>query len=199
MTRPTDKGRKRRPTPEETALWERVVRDVERLAAERRAAAADDETPPPDVPPSRQDGHRPPRRRVPAPALPPPPPAPAPLSHDHAPGLERRDRQRLRRGKVEIEARLDLHGMTQRDAETALTSFIVGARADGRRSVLVITGKGGRRADADDRGPGAGVLKRMVPVWLNGPRLREHVRGFSYAAPRHGGEGALYVLLKRRR
>ena len=89
--------------------------------------------------------------------------------------------------------------MTQRDAEAALTTFIVRARSEGHRSVLVITGKGGRRADADDWGVGAGVLKRMVPVWLNGPSLREHVRGFSYAAPRHGGEGALYVLLKRRR
>jgi DNA-nicking Smr family endonuclease len=110
------------------------------------------------------------------------------LSHGIAPGLDRATQQRMRRGKVVIEARIDLHGLTQSEAHQALTDFIYNCRAEGLRSVLVITGKGVS---------GEGVLRVAVPKWLNQGNNLKMIRGFSYAVPRDGGEGALYVMLKR--
>ncbi|NQW01475.1 MAG: Smr/MutS family protein [Rhodospirillales bacterium] len=99
----------------------------------------------------------------------------------------------MRRGKVEIEARLDLHGMTQVEAHRSLLGFMERAHAGGKRSVLVITGKGlTRHGDI-------GVLRQAVPRWLNEPPIRAWIRGFDYAAPADGGEGALYILLRRKR
>lgn len=121
-----------------------------------------------------------------------PRPRPADLSHGHAPGLDRRTAQRLKRGKVDIEGRIDLHGLTQIEAQRALTAFVTQSVAAGRRAVLVITGKGLR---PDGR---VGVLRSSVPHWLNTSPLRPLVRAFSYAAPADGGEGALYVLLTRK-
>ena len=98
---------------------------------------------------------------------------------------------RHRRLAVEREplgARIDLHGLDQDRARAALTDFVLRSRAEGRRSVLVITGKGAL---------GAGVLRRHVPEWLAAPPLRSAVAGLSEAHRRHGGEGALYVALKR--
>ena len=89
-----------------------------------------------------------------------------------------------------IDGRIDLHGMTQDAAHAALTGFIAHSHEAGRRCVLVITGKG--RA-------GGGVLRAQVPRWLNQGPLRERILGFSYARPQHGGDGALYVLIRRRR
>jgi len=91
---------------------------------------------------------------------------------------------------MEIDGRLDLHGMTQEAAHAALNGFVLRAYDSGRRCLLVITGKGRL---------GSGVLRAEVPRWLNQTPLRERVLGFSYAKARHGGEGALYVLVKRRR
>jgi len=107
--------------------------------------------------------------------------------------LERRDKANLRRGRVTIEGRLDLHGMTQAEAHRRLFAFLARARDDGRRTVLIITGKGSHLEG------GEGVLRRAVPRWLNEAPVRDWIKGFSYAARQHGGEGALYVLLKRRR
>ena len=88
---------------------------------------------------------------------------------------------------------MDLHGMTQDQAHRALNAFIDASSHAGRRCVLVITGKGGR-------GDGSvGVLREQVPRWLNQAPLRPLVLAFSYATPKDGGEGALYVLLKRKR
>ncbi len=112
-------------------------------------------------------------------------------------GVDKRSVDRLRRGKLPVEARLDLHGMTQTEAETALARFLAGAQAAGRRCVLVITGKGAAREREMFESPG--VLKRMVPVWLNAPANRARVLAFAAARPQHGGAGALYVLLKRQR
>jgi DNA-nicking Smr family endonuclease len=134
------------------------------------------------------------RVRVVAPKQPPtPPPSVAPaISHGSAAGLDRRQAERFKRGKTPIEGRLDLHGMTQPDAQDALRRFVAGAAASGKRCVLVITGKG--RASPD-----GGVLRKEVPRWLNEPSLREKVLSFDYAQPKDGGTGALYVLLRRRR
>jgi len=122
----------------------------------------------------------------------PPPPAlqqPA-LEAGSAPGLDKRTAERLRRGQIAIEARIDLHGHSQAEAHRALTAFIIGAAEAGRRCVLVITGKGAA---------GAGVIRTAVPAWLNGAELRPKILAFRPAQPRDGGTGALYVLLKRKR
>lgn len=133
--------------------------------------------------------------RVRAQPAPPPPPAKKPLpelSHGSQPGLDKATAKRLRRGKVEIEGRIDLHGMTQGDARPALERFIEAAWRNGKREVLVITGKG-TRADGS-----IGILRQAVPQWLNAQPNRERVTAFVHAAAKDGGEGALYVRIKRR-
>ena len=99
---------------------------------------------------------------------------------------------RLRRGRLRPEARLDLHGMTQDKAHRALNRFIAEAQSSGVRSIIIITGKG-RISE------GGGVLRNQVPKWLNAPGIRPSILAFSPAQPKDGGEGALYVLLRRRR
>jgi DNA-nicking Smr family endonuclease len=99
-------------------------------------------------------------------------------------------RRRLARGREALAARIDLHGLTQDAARAALNGFVRRSVDDGWRAVLVITGKGVS---------GDGVLRRHVPEWLAAPPIREHIAGVSEAHRRHGGEGALYVALKRKR
>lgn len=127
------------------------------------------------------------------PAQPPPAVVPAPPL---APGLERRVRLALRRGALQVDARIDLHGMYQAEAHGALVGFLMRARASGHTHVLVVTGKGG--IGYDDAFSERGVLRRSVPHWLRAPELRTIVLGFEEAARHHGGAGALYVRLRRR-
>jgi DNA-nicking Smr family endonuclease len=112
-------------------------------------------------------------------------------------GLDRRQKQRLARGTEAIDGRIDLHGKTQTEAHAALLGFLRRAQAEGARYVLVITGKG--RVS----GPGVpgehGILKRQVPMWLRLPEFRLHVLAVEDAHAAHGGEGALYVRLRRAR
>lgn len=105
--------------------------------------------------------------------------------------IDRRNWERLKRGRVEIDRKLDLHGRTQAEAHKDLDRFLTMAFATGLRCVLVVTGKG-----AVD---GRGILRQMVPRWLDEPDNRDKVLTYSPAQPRHGGDGALYVLLRRRR
>ena len=176
-------------SPEESELWRHVTREIRPLAggdAERppRSSAAGREEEPvssESIPHKTSDG--------PGAFL----SAAPPLTHRDSPGLDKRTRMRLIRGQIPVDARIDLHGHTREEARGALLSILEGAAAAGRRCVLVITGKG-LRTDA-----AAGVLKQLVPRWLNEMPLRPHVLAFAYALPRDGGEGALYVLLKRRR
>ena len=107
--------------------------------------------------------------------------------------LGRKAKQRVARGKEPIDGRLDLHGLTQNEAHTVLLRFLQAATTRDARLVLVITGKGGR--GEGDRG----VLKRQVPHWLNLPEFRALVIGFEEAHVAHGGEGALYVRVRRTR
>jgi DNA-nicking Smr family endonuclease len=100
--------------------------------------------------------------------------------------LGRREKQRVTRGKASIDARLDLHGHTQSEAHSALARFLQRASAREAKLVLVITGK-------------SGVLRRQVPQWLSLPELRDYVIGFETAGIGHGGEGALYVRVRRAR
>ena len=156
------------------------------------------EPPPEDLPSAIKKAKRKNTATPRRPPSPPPPPAPEraepDLVHGKAPGLDRRSQTKMRRGQVDIEARIDLHGMTQGQAHRALGGFLQEAQAAGRRTVLVITGKGRGK-----EGGGDGVLRNAVPKWLNETSNREMIRGFSHAAPKHGGAGALYVLLKRQK
>jgi len=119
--------------------------------------------------------------------------------------FDRNAGRRLRSGRIEIEARLDLHGMTQDEAHRALRSFLNGCQARGLRWVLVITGKGRSGPDDVDASGmfatqrGRGVLKRNVPRWLAEPDIRSLVVSYASAALHHGGEGALYIQLRMRR
>jgi DNA-nicking Smr family endonuclease len=109
--------------------------------------------------------------------------------------LGRRERSQLSRGRKEIDARLDLHGMTQTRAHRALSGFLQRAHSEGLSFVLIITGKGKTMGLESERG----VLRRQVPQWLNLPEFRALVVGFEEAHIGHGGEGALYVRIRRRR
>ena len=109
-------------------------------------------------------------------------------------GVDRRTAGRLKRGKLPVEARLDLHGMTQAQAERALARFLADAQAAGLRNVLLITGKGRSKQDS-----GTGVLRRELPRWLNLPHNRERVVAVTPAQPKDGGEGAFYLRLRRLR
>jgi|SRR5450631_1914447 DNA-nicking Smr family endonuclease len=128
--------------------------------------------------------------------------APKTITHRAAPALPksaapplaplgRRMKQRVARGKEQIDARLDLHGLTQSEAHAELLRFLRRANARDVRLVLIITGKG--------RGGEPGVLRRQVPHWLALPEFRELVVGFEDAHVAHGGEGAIYVRVRRNR
>ncbi|MBU4531772.1 MAG: Smr/MutS family protein [Hoeflea sp.] len=100
--------------------------------------------------------------------------------------------RKLARGRLPIDGRIDLHGLTQSEAHNLLFGFLAGAHERGLRHVLVITGKGSSRGSE-------GVLKRIVPDWLGKPEFRFLISGYEDAARSHGGEGALYIRLRRER
>lgn len=120
-------------------------------------------------------------------------------------GMDGKNALRFSRGKMEIEGTLDLHGRTREEAHRALRHFITARQAAGKRCVLVITGKGrtARPDDLHDHGhrftmpERSGILHRLVPQWLSEPELALHVVAFHPAQPKHGGDGALYVYLRR--
>jgi len=181
-------GRRRRVVSEaELALWMKVAETVEPLPGR---ALPEPVAPPPAPKPVEERPAPPPS----APVVPPRPvrqPAPPPLAP-----LEAKLRRRLARGVVEIDARVDLHGLRQDEAHRRLASFLIRAQAEGHRVVLVITGKG--RPGAEEAfGSERGVLRRSVPHWLSSPAARDVVIGFEPADPVHGGAGALYVRIRR--
>jgi DNA-nicking Smr family endonuclease len=108
-------------------------------------------------------------------------------------GLDRATDEKLRRGQMKIEGRIDLHGLNQVEAQEDLTDFILRSNERGRRCVLVITGKGARSAEQ------GGVLRRKVPEWLGLAPLNALVLQHYPAKPQHGGAGAFYVLLRRKK
>jgi len=126
------------------------------------------------------------------------PGVPLPQRGARAPELSpimRRERQQLARGRVAIDARIDLHGMTQTEAHRALRRFLHRSQANGAKFVLVITGKGVPNIPHGERG----VLRQQVPLWLELSDFRRYVLGFEVAHAGHGGEGALYVRLRKGR
>ena len=126
-----------------------------------------------------------------------------PSLRQNVPGLDKRTAERLRKGKMEIDGKLDLHGLTRAEAHRRLRSFITAAQIQGKRCVLVITGKGSSRQKTDDapfmQSEKAGILREAVPKWLTAPDLQPLVIDIRHAQPKHGGSGALYVLLRRSR
>jgi DNA-nicking Smr family endonuclease len=183
-------SRRRQLDDEERALWKSVARSVKPL----RKIAEEPETlleqsPKRALPKSRTKS----AAVVSHATAPPKPPPLAPL--------DRRLKQRVARGREAIEARLDLHGMTQAEAHSELLRFLRRAQARGARTVLVVTGKGssGARPHDHDLDRERGVLRRQVPMWLALPEFRLLVVGFDAAHAGHGGQGALYVRLRRAR
>ncbi len=181
--------RKRALSEEERALWETVAKQVKPLR--KKSAAAKAHAAPDDAgahPVAAKPVPIKPVTSVKATPVPRPPMPPlAPIG--------RRERAKLSRGRQEIDARLDLHGMTQLRAHRVLFGFLQRAHSDGLTFVLVITGKGKVGGAESERG----VLRRQVPEWLSLPEFRSLVVGFEEAHIGHGGEGALYVRIRRAR
>jgi DNA-nicking Smr family endonuclease len=181
--------RKRALSEEERALWESVAKQTKPLRKKPRTAKAALQT---EAPVAARPVAAPPRAshaRPMQPAKPDLPPTPPPLAP-----LGRRERSQLSRGRKDIDARLDLHGMTQTRAHRVLSDFLHRAHADGLTFVLVITGKGKMGPESE-----RGVLRRQVPQWLGLPEFRSLVVGFEEAHIGHGGAGALYVRIRRMR
>ncbi|MFG1299390.1 Smr/MutS family protein [Xanthobacter sp. V3C-3] len=189
------RGRRRQLSAEERALWHHVVRSVMPLRPEAVEPPPAPTPEPPPAPVAASAAAAPSAAGRKAAAVPAAPLAP-PLA-----GLEPKARRRLVRG-AEVDARLDLHGLTQAAAHRRLRMFLFDAQASGHGVVLVITGKGDPErlgSHGPAFGEGRGVLRRAVPLWLAEPDLRAVVLGFESAGRRHGGEGALYVRIRRRR
>lgn len=198
-------SRRRRPLwPEEEDLWQTVARTAHPLHPDRpnpaplELPAALSRPRPKSAPPEPIEPFRIGARAAGAPG------------HDVAPDLstriaaaplrmDARAFARMSRGKIAPEARIDLHGMTLGEARPELVRFILNARSDGMRLVLVITGKG--RA-TDDDGPmpqRRGALRHNLPIWLSQAPLKQAVLQLAEAHPKHGGSGAFYVYLRRTR
>jgi DNA-nicking Smr family endonuclease len=193
MTAPSDHGR-RRPrqlSTDEHRLWGTITRSIKPLGRRKPRDHAD------------HPAGAPPVEKQAKPSAPARPHAPRPVVKSEAAPpplapLERRLRQRLAKGSMAIDRRLDLHGLTQRQAHDTLKGFIRSAQAEGARIVLVVTGKGAREQGGDPFAE-RGVLRRQVPHWLKSAEFRPLVVGFETATIGHGGEGALYVRLRRPR
>lgn len=184
---PPPSRRRRSLDSEERALWDTVTKQIKPLR--RRPKIEKEESVAQNAVATEQVAVRPAASLKETAAVP-RPKSPPPLV-----ALGRRERSHLARGRKEIEARLDLHGMTQARAHRALIGFLARACEDGLTFVLVITGKGRTGAADSERG----VLRRQVPEWLGLPEFRSLVVGFEEASIGHGGAGALYVRLRRAR
>lgn len=178
--------RGRRVSQDEVALFRHAMRDATPVNGRMHGPSADEpmarhaSTPAPGSPARTAAPPIGPAKRLPE------------LRVGEAADLDRRTMDRLRRGQLRVEARLDLHGHTQDEAQSALIDFLRRAQIAGKRCVVVITGRG-------RMGQGGGVLRSQTPRWLNLPSLRPMVLGFATAQPKDGGAGAMYVLLKKRR
>lgn len=187
----TSRGGKKRPP--DFHLWDDVVATVSPLKLRRRQRPVPANAPAPKLPPQ-------PRPKKPALVL-----AMPSYQSPQTPGrtpvgtIEPRLRQKLGRGLVPIDGTLDLHGMRQGEAHAALIRYVEARSARGDRTILVITGKGLKKLNGDPTTiVERGVLRTMLPIWLNSPDLAPLVAGWDQSAQGHGGEGAWYVRLRRR-
>ena len=176
---------------DDDTLWRKVTQSVKPLPGRQRPAAPAIQVPIEEGPASdvgRQAHSRP--RLAGAPRG---PGGPKPLEPGAADGLDKRQADRLKRGLLAIEGRLDLHGLTQREAHAELDWFLARSQDRRQRVVLLITGKG-QKAPLEER---TSVLRRQVPHWLNEPSMRRRIVAFCSAQPKHGGDGAFYIYLKK--
>ena len=162
---------------DDVRVWRTIVRDVVPLPGRAAEPPPEERRPPPE--PSPDLVVMPQRTR----------PVRGVIEGVAPPGLDRRTVRRLKRGVLPVEASLDLHGLTQAGAHSALISFVGASHRAGRRCLLVVTGKGRM---------GEGVLRTQVPRWLTMTPLNGWVVRYGTAAPQHGGEGALYLFLRRK-
>jgi DNA-nicking Smr family endonuclease len=186
-------ARKRSLRPEEKAIWRKVAGSVKPLSEamtrsleDPQAIEPESEKPAPDKKLALRHGHFPHPHSVPKhPALP----------------VDRGGEKRVRKGRLEIDGRIDLHGLTQDMALRTLRNFLAMAYRDGYKTVLVITGKGlkarERESEPWENHDEPGVLKRKLPEWLGNPEFRQWVSGYAIAHLRHGGGGAFYVTMRR--
>lgn len=175
---------RRKPSPDDLAIWAKVAGTVKALPGRTIRLHEPTTTAPGEVLPA-SPGKQPPRAKGPGPrARPAKLPSPKPPER-----LEPKRALRVIRERVPIDARIDLHGLTIDAARSALERFVLGAWDRGDRHVLVITGKGSL---------GEGMIRRLTPEWLAAAPIRPAVAGVQHADRRHGGEGALYVALKRK-
>jgi DNA-nicking Smr family endonuclease len=200
---PPRRRRARALSDEELKLWRVVTRDATPLPGKQHPPEPElSEATPSVAPVVSKAKQKKPVHSVPVTVAPPRPAGPPPLS-----GLDRRTSQKLARGQVEAEARLDLHGHGREEARMALLRFVTSCRANGLRCVLVITGKGespfsrhvlhsARYHQAVEH---TGILRSALPVWLEEAAFRALVAGFQPAHPRHGGGGAFYIWLRKKR
>lgn len=185
-------GKRGRDNDDDATLWERVAETTSLLKRGHgaRSLKSGNAAVPVQKPP-----------QAPRPSRPALEPMPKPSHVPRAEPLDRQTSRQLEKGRLKVEARLDLHGMRQRDAHAQLWRFLKTAQARGLRHVLVITGKGAEQAmsksfyEKDERG----VLRNAVPHWLAEPDFASLVVSFSPAPRRLGGEGALYVCLKKKK
>ncbi len=173
MTGPADK----KPPSGDAATFKAAMADVKPIAKRQTLKLA---APPKEKPRAPEAA---PGKRVVVPSAAPPPPRPNP-------GIDRSTLERLRKGDIPIDRRIDLHGLTLEEAHATLDRFLLRAWLEGARMLLVITGKGGQAA--------TGVLRTEVPKWLDGAHAAKVLRTAT-AQPKDGGGGALYVLLRRQR
>lgn len=158
---------------DERALWEAVIRDAAPLRLQARK---------PKHPPARAAGRAPDKSVVESIAR-------KPNTELRPTEPDRKVARALRRGKLPIERKIDLHGLTQAAAHRLLQKAVMDGAA---RRLLVVTGRGSAKTDG-------GILRRMLPLWLAEPPFSTRVLAVGTAGPEHGGQGAYYVLLRRAR
>ena len=170
------------------SLWRRFTRDITPLRPGAKKAL------PPEKPP--EAPKKPPTGK---PYL--PPASSPPQQAAQPPELDRRTEARLRGGRLPIDATLDLHGLYRDEAQDRVTAFVRRAIAREQRCLLIITGKGTRRSvSGPDRAETeTGILRRLLPRWLEAPDLAPHILRLTPASRRHGGDGAFYLYLRRKR
>lgn len=185
--------------PHDFHLWTAVASTVDPLRRKGLLKLGTTPLPlPPEPVPAPQDKAPPPQRQPPRRPFLPPYQAPLPSAPPPEKSVDPSIRKKLGRGRIEIDGRIDLHGLTQSEARGALHRFLHARWQRGDRTILVITGKGSRTEDdyiaaMSERG----ILRTMLPIWLSEPSLAPMVSGWSVAARGHGGEGAWYVRLRR--
>jgi len=203
MKKPLPPPHRRHLSKEDEALWEHTASSLKPLRAKkgRHHPGVDDAQGglpfAPKAKPEKQQEKKSAERPASASAPRPAPSAGVKAAPDLA-SFDRKAARRLRQGQIEIEARIDLHGMRQHEAHKALRRFLLSCFSRGLKWVLVITGKGAPRVRDEDgiMGGERGVLRRNVPMWLAEPELRAVVVSHTTAAIPHGGEGALYIQLR---